>query len=249
MNLLLLSILILCSGLLTSCQHTAPVAVAPPVETVVLPPVVVTPPTPEAPQKTYPTKGWVSEYEELIKAQVTEQMLNMPNSRMTKFCDVWPALTREERKQFYVDLVYAIAGPESAWNNLTGMIETTMGKDALTKKYPVLSEGMLQLSYQDSLWYGPKCKWDWPEDEAKLVRDIEINKGKKSFKAQAMDRSTLDPIRNITCGVAIMDYHLKRTNREFADSLGEYWYVMKRKNASSYSQVWTNLKARKTVCK
>lgn len=217
-----------------------------PVKTIMPTPVITSVPIVASPSPiavVYPRKGWIHEYDNYIKELVTERMLNQPNSRMIKFCDVWPKLTIEQKKQMYADLLYSIAYPESNYDNQSIYLESTMSSDELTG-LPTMSEGLEQLSYQDANSYGKGCAFDWKKDYKKLKDDIE--KGRK-FSIYP-ERDTLNPFKNLLCSMTIIDLHLKISNDEFADSLSQYWYTMNRSHEEEYAQVWEKMRERKSPC-
>lgn len=199
--------------------------------------------TPIAVTVSYPQKGWISDYDDYIKGMVTERMLNQPNIRMTQFCDAWPTMNVDQKKQMYADLLYSIAYPESNYNNLNIYLESTMSKDELTG-LPTMSEGMEQLSYQDTKTYGSGCAFDWKKDYKNLKDDIDHG---RSYSAHP-ERDTLNPYLNLKCAMTIIDFHLKISSKEFADSLAQYWYTMNRKHGEDYSMVWSKMRERRSVC-
>jgi hypothetical protein len=240
--------------LLGACVSTSPKQPVPqPVEPPKEGPVVVQPPhvpeakpVPPVPMPAYPSVGWVGAYDDLIYSLVTENMIAQPPARMNRFCDAWIDLDRNERKQFYADLLYAIAYPESGYANLSMYVED-MGKDSKTG-LPVVSEGLLSLSYQDVGGY-PKCQFDWKKDLAALKDDVAGHKVGDGFTSHHPDRDTLNPYKNLACGAHIIDVMLKNyPSMEFADMMGKYWAVMKRANSTSYQKVWKKLRERKSPC-
>jgi len=95
-------------------------------------------------------------------------------------------------------------------------VEMTMGKDPVTGQQ-VVSEGLLQLSYQDEPNYRNKipsgtCDFDYQSDRDYPNRDLR--------------RTILDPKINLTCGVAILNHQIKRYGK-IAISSGAYWAVIK----------------------
>lgn len=217
------------------------------------PPVVVEPepvkpvplPSPEVPKPAYPAVGWIPAYDVLIKSLVTDTMIAQPQSKMGRFCDAWVDLNRDERKQFYADLLYAIAYPESGYANASMYIESQLGKDAVTG-LPVVSEGLLQLSYQDVSQY-PKCQFDAKKDLADLRDDL-VGHTAGGFLSHHPGRDTLIPFKNLACGVAIIDKMLTTYPQvEFADMMGKYWSTARR-SSSAYKKVWQKLRERKSPC-
>jgi hypothetical protein len=98
------------------------------------------------------------------------------------------------------------------------MHEKTMGTDPVTKK-PVYSEGLLQLSYQDTQW-ATHCKFDWKADQYLDPKDS--------------SKTILNPYRNLYCGVGIMANQIKK-RKDIALVTGVYWAVLKQ--GGRYSKI------------
>lgn len=179
---------------------------------------------------------WDQSCDLMVYNAVTPAMIAMPYSRMKKFMPAWDKMTRDQRRQFYVDLLFAIAGPESSHNKMTMFQEPkSMGLDKVTG-LPVVSEGLLQLSYQDADRY-PGIKFNYRADAALFKADM-ANKpaGKSSWKA-VTNRTILNPHLNAEAGAIIIaklvesDKYMKE---EFADLLGNYWSCMRRYKDGKY---------------
>ncbi len=105
-----------------------------------------------------PIQGWAPDYDVHIRAEAAQAptLLTFPADRMADFCPRWAAMAPDARPQFYADLLYAISGPESGWDrrvmfNETGIIDRSTRRqliDPVTRR-PILSEGLLQLSYAE----------------------------------------------------------------------------------------------------
>lgn len=131
------------------------------------------------------------------------------------FCSRYRQLANEQRFIFWGQLFAAIAKYESAWDPTSRMVETSMGTDPITKEQ-VASEGLLQLSYQDSLNHGfENCPFDWSSD-------------KKFHAVSPKDprKSILNPYINLQCGIHIMSNQLKK-HKAIAVESGAYWAVIK----------------------
>ncbi len=126
------------------------------------------------------------------------------------FCARYPDLNRGQKIAFWAYLISTITYYESAYNPKSRMREGPLGRDAVTGK-PVYSEGLLQLSYQDTKWY-PYCKMDWNKDRHLDDKD---------------DRKTIfDPYINLDCGMRIFAQQINRKNK-IAINSGAYWAVIK----------------------
>ncbi len=129
---------------------------------------------------------------------------------MQNFCPQFDRLGTNDRINFWVELIAAMTRYESGFKPTTRYTETTMGTDPITGSQ-VVSEGLLQLSYQDIRPY-PFCDFDFEADRQYALDDIR--------------RSILDPARNLACGTRILNNQIKRRGL-IAVSSGAYWAVIK----------------------
>lgn len=129
---------------------------------------------------------------------------------MATFCPKYSSATKEQKINFWGQLVAAIAKFESNWDPTMRYHESTMGNDPITKQ-PVYSEGLLQLSYQDIQWE-PRCEFNWTADKNLAIKDPK--------------KTILNPYKNLRCGLIILERQLKRHHRITIDS-GVYWAVIK----------------------
>lgn len=207
-------------------------------------------------EKKYPSTGWHSDFDEYIMANATKAMLEAPASRMSQFCAEWATLTKEQRREFWADLFFSIAKPESNYNWATMYWEEDQGKDSVTGLTVKTSEGPLQLSYSDVNSYGPSCDFDYNHDRPFHLQDIEAKPTGHSWKSKfPQDKYILHPVRNLRCGIAIADRLLrseKRAGTEFADLMGAYWATMRRlkdgKPRDSYAAIWKQMRSRQSPC-
>lgn len=125
------------------------------------------------------------------------------------FCPKYNTLNNNQRLNFWGQLFAAIALPESSWNPIDRFTEKKFKyKDSVTG-LPVVSEGLLQLSYQDEKSHKLDCGFDWNKD-----RNLTLEK-----------RSILDPYQNLRCGIKIMAKLLKKYHA-IQLSEGKYWSVL-----------------------
>jgi hypothetical protein len=127
-----------------------------------------------------------------------------------RFCPKYQSLSRDQRVNVWGALIAGISKFESGHNPLSRMTETTMGIDPITKKQ-VVSEGLLQLSYQDTLIY-PFCQFDWKRDKGLATSDSR--------------KTILDPYRNLNCGARILAQQIRRRSQVVLSS-NVYWAVIK----------------------
>ncbi len=129
---------------------------------------------------------------------------------IANFCPRYSQLTDNLKMNFWVYLVSAVTKYESGYRPTSRFKEPGMGNDPITH-LPVYSEGLLQLSYQDSNVY-PFCnEFDWAKD--------------RSLDASDPRRTILDPVKNLTCGIRIMNQIMGKHNA-IAFNSGQYWSTL-----------------------
>jgi hypothetical protein len=196
-------------------------------------------------------RGWLRDYDAFIKSEVQEypKLLKIAPGRLSNFC---PGFARiRDKAQFYADLLWSIAGPESDRRRTQITLETNLDGvvnpiDPVTG-YQVRSEGLLQLSYQDTVNYNaPKaCPFDWRADKAKALAEFSRGAGYGDGT-----RSIHDAYKNLKCGVFILNAHLSQLypSAKFEDALRRYWITMDPADPA-YKIVRANLKKRQPACK
>ena len=175
------------------------------------------------------SKGdWSARLDSEVIALVTPTMINLPASRMKKFMPDWAAYPEWKRKRFFADLLFAMTRPESDYDTMTMFQEPdSMGRDKVTG-YPVISEGLLQLSYQDATRY-PGIEFDYLKDAELFKLDMQYKAINKSSWKSKNQRTINDPVLNVRAATIIIGCLLERFPKdEFADCLGRYWSCMRR---------------------
>lgn len=208
-----------------------------------------------------PIKGWDSAYDDHIRQEVARApaLLELAPARIEAFCPLWAAMSRPQREGFYADLLYAIAWPESRHDRRViaqepGIVDPSTGRqaiDAVTGK-PILSEGLLQLSYADQVSYPPAlglaCHFDWDRDRDSFLADLATGGTKPSFKSTHPDRTILDPYVQFTCAIHVLDVLVrKKPNREFRAAAGVYWSTM-RPARPAHAEVVQAMRKRASPC-
>lgn len=136
-----------------------------------------------------------------------------------EFCPRYNAIENRDLKiNFWAYLISAIAEVESSFDPANRMSEPGLGIDKVTNKQ-VVSEGLLQLSYQDTKWY-PACEFDWESD--------------RKLAAEDERKTILDPFKNLKCGISILANQIK--NRRRISIVDGYWSVL-RPDGRKYSKV------------
>lgn len=136
------------------------------------------------------------------------------------FCPNFQKLSQTQRLNFWGQLLAGIAKFESSWNPISRYLEpSSMGKDGITG-LPVVSEGLLQLSYQDGLYHGAACLFDWSKDKLLQIKN----------PADPL-KTILDPYKNLRCGIQILAHQLEKHHAIVIDK-GVYWAVIRKNNNS-----------------
>ena len=136
-----------------------------------------------------------------------------------EFCPKYFEQSRIMKINFWVYLISAMVKYESGFNPLSRMKEVGLGIDPVTGQQ-VYSEGLLQLSYQDALAYKFCDEFDWASDSR--------------FAANDPRRSILDPYKNLSCGIRILETIVTKKSAISFKS-GHYWSVLM--TGSKYSKV------------
>jgi hypothetical protein len=140
----------------------------------------------------------------------TPQLLE-GSADITELCPDYNRLDERNRAAFWAHFISAVAYYESGWRTTTRFHESSMGIDPITDQ-PVYSEGLLQLSYQDVRAY-PFCnEFNWSSDRRLAPTDPR--------------KTIFHPLKNLRCGLLIMNRQLERRNRILLES-GVYWAVLK----------------------
>lgn len=142
-------------------------------------------------------------------------------SDMNIFCPKYYGLSEETKKIAFAEVIVWTSFYESTWNQIAWMTESSMGIDAITKRQ-VRSEGLMQMSYQDTQW-AKYCEFDWSLDKY-----LDENDYKKTI---------FDPHKNLKCAVQVMSRQIART-KKIVLPRGHYWAVLRDPTLGRYSKVY-----------
>jgi hypothetical protein len=140
----------------------------------------------------HPARKHWTEYAEAVINQYLDEFEQAQDLR--KFCWKYNQLSREDRVQAIAQIISGTTGWESGSDPLDRTIEGP-DLDVITGLPPV-SEGLLQLSYQDMVNYTdlntdePYCPFTWDTD--------------RNLPTNDPHRSILNPYVNLYCGIRIM---------------------------------------------
>lgn len=167
---------------------------------------------------------------QFTKSEVEKSMPSLSRVKdILDFCPKYAAIPGSEKAWVWVELISAMAKFESGWSPVSRMVEPASSfptPDPITGR-PVASEGLLQLSYQDSKWH-KGCRFDWSKD--------------KSLAAKDPRKTILNPEINIECGVKILARQIERRGLIVVPS-GPYWSVIYNGKYSKLTQIRAMVKA------
>ena len=144
-------------------------------------------------------------------------------SDIDSFCRGYSEFNIDQKVGFWVALVAGMALRESGFEPTSIYRDSSMGQDHVTGQ-PLMSEGLLQISYQDQQSYKnyvPQgaCDFDYEHDRVLPRRDPR--------------RTLQDPARNLSCGVAMIN-SLIQQDRQIAgftsghyQGAARYWAVLR----------------------
>ena len=130
---------------------------------------------------------------------------------MDLFCPNYYKLNRDEQVDVWAQLISMMSWYESGWDKKARMEEPSLGIDRVTRKI-IASEGLLQLSYEDSYWRN-YCDFNWTQDI--------------QFEEDDIRKTIFDPYFNLSCGIGILTAQIKRHEKIVVKN-GAYWAVIKK---------------------
>lgn len=163
--------------------------------------------------------AWSAMVYQIIQTQ-EPGLLNQQVNDMATFCPRYDELSKMKKLNFWGQLISSMAKFESGWKPTDRYVETTMGTDPVTGQ-KVVSEGLLQLSYQDVKNHPGLCLFDWSKD--------------KLLSANDPRKTIFDPFKNLQCGVRILARQI-RNKHAIAVDQGAYWSVIKLGNSHQHIQ-------------
>ncbi len=154
------------------------------------------------------TKIW-SEYIHNLYATDLFSTLDIADD-ITRFCPHYQNLQIEQKINVWGMIISGITRYESYYDPTARHVESSMGIDPITGS-TIVSEGLLQLSYQDVL-SAPYCRFDWSLDKNLQVKDP--------------SKTIFSPEINLECGAKILAKQVF-AKKKIVISKGAYWAVIK----------------------
>ena len=155
------------------------------------------PSTPIAEQKAIlgDDQTWRPEWDAMIEKALPDDLLSpRMGHKVAEFCPRFSTMKMADRRAFWAYFFQALSGAEAGLNataNVQHSEPEVAVVDGVSHRM-VRSEGLLQLTYEDSARYG--CDFDWSVDKHMAEHDP--------------DKTILQPRNNLLCGVSILDNQL-----------------------------------------
>lgn len=151
------------------------------------------------------TKGWNSQYTRFLRNNIDTNL-------------------RQLSPKCFEKRIEAIAYAESEFDPRMDYKENGLGLDRLTGNQ-IVSSGLMQVSYQDKLYYG--CNFDWPDPKNTIH----------------------DPYINLDCALKIFrNLHEKNPTENFQQTGSRYWSTL-RPRRSGFKKVQDYLADKAPSCK
>jgi hypothetical protein len=173
------------------------------------------PPTPMAVQKAQlgDDETWDQSWDQVIEEALPSDLLSSKAGKDVKiFCPRFNSLSLADKRAFWAYFFQALAGAEAglrATANVRHSEPEVAVVDGVSHRM-VRSEGLLQLTYQDSDRYG--CDFDWDID--------------KDLPEHDPDKTILQPKNNLLCGVKILTNQLVDQRKPLL-TRSSYWSTLR----------------------
>jgi hypothetical protein len=197
-------------GRAPSAAEAATVALAPPE-----PELKPAPSTPIAEEKALlgDDETWRPQWDAMIEKALPEDLLSPQMQRkVSEFCPCFNKMSIADRRAFWAYFFQALSGAEAGLDRTSDVRHTepqVAVKDSVSHRM-VRSEGLLQLTYEDSDRYG--CNFDWNHD--------------KHLPEHDPSKTILEPQNNLLCGVSILENQLI-TQKKPLLSYSSYWSTLR----------------------
>jgi hypothetical protein len=186
------------------------------------------PPTPIAVKKVELGQGdpWNPAWDVTIEEALPHDLLlNGRAAAIAPLCPRFRYMTLANRRAFWAYFFQALAGAEAGLQPTADVRHADPAVavvDSVTHRI-VRQEGLLQLTYMDSLRYG--CNFNWNKD--------------KDLPEHDPARTILDPRNNLLCGIRILDDQLIAQNKPLLTG-SSYWVTL-RPGHPSFEVFWKQM--------
>ena len=156
---------------------------------------------------------WRPQWDGMIEKSLPADLLSPEmGHKVRQFCPRFSRMSEADRRAFWAYFFQALSAAESGLNR-TSNVQHTEPQVAVVDRVShrmVHSEGLLQLTYEDSDRYG--CDFDWGYD--------------RKLPAHDPQKTILQPRNNLLCGVNILENQLVRQKKPLI-SMSSYWSTLR----------------------
>ncbi len=156
---------------------------------------------------------WRPEWDATIEKALPDDLLSPKmESKVKRFCPEFRAMSEPDRRVFWAYFFQALSGAEAGLK-ATSNVQHTEPQVAVTDHVShrmVRSEGLLQLTYEDSKRYG--CNFSWNTDRHLPEHDP--------------NKTILQPENNLLCGVNILENQIV-AHRKPLVTKSSYWSTLR----------------------
>jgi len=196
--------------------------------------------------------GWSPSYDDHLRRNIPRDMFNLPPSSVGRACPNYAQMSKADRAAFIVHFFKSMAWAESDFVPTTRYaergsnfvdkyvtIKKSSGRKGRTKtvRVPIykkdsvtgldiVSEGLMQVSYQDAEKHG--CSFDWKADRKLGVKDSR--------------KTIFDPKRNIQCAINIVAKQLGK-GRELVSQGNKYYFACLDTTGGNHSKFMNSMRA------
>ena len=156
---------------------------------------------------------WRPEWDATIEKALPADLLEPKMGRkVQQFCPRFRSMSEPDRRAFWAYFFQALSGAEAGLKPTSDVrhIEPQVAVTDQVTHRMVRSEGLLQLTYEDSKRYS--CSFDWDAD--------------KHLPEHDPDKTILQPENNLLCGVNILENQLVVQQRPLI-AKASYWSTLR----------------------
>jgi hypothetical protein len=161
---------------------------------------------------------WDPAWDKVVEQALPAEMLsNRVERDVRPFCPRFGQMAEADKRAYWAYFFQALAGAEAGLKPTTDVrhTEAEVAKTDTVTKRSVRSQGLLQLTYEDSDRYG--CDFDWEKD--------------KQLKEHDPAKTILQPDKNLQCGVKILNNQMIAQGKPML-SRASYWSTLQPGTAS-----------------
>jgi hypothetical protein len=156
---------------------------------------------------------WQPQWDSIVEKALTPELLSSRVARDVQlFCPRFNKMGEADKRAYWAYFFQALSGAEAGLRVTSNVRHTepeVTVEDGITHRM-VRSEGLLQLTYEDSQRYG--CDFDWDNDKHLSERDPA--------------KTILQPENNLECGVKIIQTQLIDHKKPLLTKLS-YWSTLR----------------------